>query len=221
LTYTQRYVYARCMQESAKRHAVFFVAIILVGIFAVIYFAKTHTEQNLSMAITAIPTSPTPIPTLAPIQENNSVNSPDGTKKLTLISETLNNTTHYSLLVVDIQSGSQQVVWTSTENVDTKITVPLNAWSPDNKYFFLLNTQQNIPHPMIFNATGAAFSGGEIYLDAFSLFASKQSTYSITNATGWASNTLIYIQTSNTSTNAKGPTFWFEVPSKNFIQLAG
>lgn len=207
------------MKNSSKHFTIFFVLLILVSIFSMIYYAKTRTEQNMATSINAAPNEPTPIPTIALVQQTTKVNSSDGTKKLLLTSETTNDTTMYFVFVVDIETGNQELLWSSTEDVNTKISAPKNAWSPDNKYFYLLDNQQDIPHPYVFNATGQAFTDGEIYLDVFPLFAKRQSTYSITDATGWASETLLYIKTAKG--NEKGPTFWFEIPSRNFLQLSG
>ncbi|HTK03731.1 MAG TPA: hypothetical protein VL401_03135 [Alphaproteobacteria bacterium] len=126
--------------------------------------------------------------------------SPDGKDKLSVKEEKTKENIIYTF------TTSKQK-FTKTVPLETSILVPFNTFSPDDKYFFLQE--------------------GDTYfvplkdevLDINAMFAAKHPEYKITEATGWGGMTLIVINTDKTS-GGIGPSFWFDVTSKSFIQLS-
>jgi hypothetical protein len=135
------------------------------------------------------------------------------------ITENPDNTITYDLSAADSNGANQRYFLTKTLNSSKSMTIPFNAWSPDDKYFFIEEKSENSKSVFVFKATGEQFEGGETYLDATDLFNQKQTGNNFDVATGWASESLIIINTTNAD-NKKGPSYWFEVPSKAIIQLS-
>lgn len=170
-------------------------------------------------------TQPTPVEVITPTPQPNvpqktEVHSPDGTVKVTLTSQKQDDGTNtYTVMAGKITGDNQKYIFSKTADSQTSIVLPQNAWSPDNKYLFILEKNNDIVSALVFKASGEAFAIGAQYLDVAPLFLEKNKTLEIANVTGWASPTLLYVQT-KTESLTKGPTFWFDIDSKNFLQLA-
>lgn len=157
--------------------------------------------------------SPTPLPQDDVVSQM----SPYGTKKVTLTTKhNANGTKTVTITAEDSSGENQQQVYTTNIGETDTMSIPFNTWSPNDKYFFILKNNAEV---MVFNASGAAFPDGETYLDASDAFNQKNTGFTLQEATGWASDTLIIINTT-TSDNQKGPSYWFEVPSKAIIRLS-
>lgn len=192
--------------------APFVVFIILVG--GISYFLLQNNTQN-----------PTPVTVVTPTPQPNAplkteVNSPDGFVKAILTSQKQENgLITYTVMAGKITGEDQKYIFSKTGNAQITIILPQNAWSPDNKYLFILEKNKDIITALVFKASGEAFANGAEYLDVTPLFLEKNKTLEIANITGWASPSLLYVQT-KTESLTKGPTFWFDIDSKNFLQLA-
>lgn len=162
----------------------------------------------------------TPLPAEITLPESIiSENSSDASKKVIL--KTMQNkdeTKSVTLSTGDSVSGEQQVVFDVTLEKGKSIIIPYNTWSPDNKYFFIQVSTPVGTEIMVFNAKGEPFAGGENYLDLTGLFRKQQTGNNFSEATGWASETLIIVNAA-TKDNIK-VSYWFEVPSKVIIQLS-
>lgn len=146
--------------------------------------------------------------------------SPDGAKKLIMkVTENNDNTKTYDFSVSDENGSNEQFIFTKILDSANSMTIPFNTWSPDNKYFFIQQDTGDIKGVFAFKATGATFANGETFLDVTDLFAKAATGNNFGEATGWASETLIIINTVK-SDNTKGPSYWFEIPSKAIIQLS-
>lgn len=171
-------------------------------------------------------TQPTPVTITTPTPQPNDiqkaeVNSPDGTFKAILTSQKQeNDAISYTVMAEKITDGDQKYIFSKTDNAQIALVLPQNAWSPDNKYLFILKKQQDVITALVFKASGETFANGAQYLDITPIFLEKNKTLEITNITGWASPSLLYVQT-KTESLTKGPIFWFDIDSKNFLQLAG
>lgn len=152
--------------------------------------------------------------------QESEVSSSDGKMKLIMrVEEGKDKVKTYSFFTVDISGKNRKTLFTKTVSLGGEMSIPRNSWSPDNKYLFLIENEEGSTNVLVFKASGEIFQNSQQYLDLRALFKSKAG-YSINNATGWASPTLIYVTTlSDDST--KGPTFWFDLSSHSFIQLAG
>lgn len=126
----------------------------------------------------------------------------------------------YTFSVVDNTTNVEQIIFTTTASASSTLSIPGNSWSPDNKYIFL---QEKIAGNgltfLVLKTSGEVFSNDQKYLDVGAFFAQKQPKYMMTDVTGWASPTLLIVYT-KTDTGEKGPSFWFDITSLSFIQLA-
>lgn len=178
------------------------------------YFTLDKNTQK-PIPITVI--TPTPQPNVV---QKTEVHSPDGTVKVILTSQKQDNgTTAYTVMAAEITGENQKYIFNKTGDGETSIVLPQNAWSPDNKYLFVLEKKRDIVSALVFKASGEKFTNDTAYLDVTPLFMANNKTLEIANITGWASESLLYVQT-KTESLTKGPTFWFDIYSKNFLQLA-
>jgi len=129
------------------------------------------------------------------------------------------NTYTYSFYSADGEGNDRKFVFEKTLDDEKNMIVPYNTWSSDNKYFFVQENSDGKTSIFAFKATGEPFSETEKYFDVTDLFGKKETGYTFDEATGWASESLIVINT-KTENNEKGPSYWFEVPSKAVIQLS-
>lgn len=142
--------------------------------------------------------------------------APDGTKKLVMnTSHNKDGSLYYVFTTTDGSGKNEQPLYATTSATES-FQLPFNAWSPDDKYLFI---EKNNGDALVFNASGEEIIEGQKYLDVENLFtaAGKKDIYKVT--TGWASPTLLIVNTS-TPENKKGSSYWFEVPSKAIMQLS-
>ncbi len=202
-----------------------FESIILILIAAMIsgFFVlmRSNSRFNLgSLAVTQQLTQPTPSPTPVPKTATVSQVSSDGKKKLIMKVITNSDYTQtYTFFAQDINGTNQQFIFKQTVEATDTMGIPFNSWSPDDKYFFIVKHSPTKEDVLVFNSSGVPFSQTESYYDATDIFNNKETGYVFDEATGWASETLIIINT-KAKDGSKGPSFWFEVPSKAVIQLS-
>ena len=184
--------------------------------FITVYSIPVMQEEQVS-AVSPLPTTPAlPKPQIA------SQISSDGTKQVIMkTTYNKNNTQTYNFSTADGSGANEQAIISRVLDSTKTMTIPFNTWSPDNKYFFV---QEQIKEGsasgiMAFKALGEPFNSGEKYFDVTDLFMKRNTGNNFSEATGWASETLIIINTTAPN-NTKGPSYWFEVPSKAIIQLS-
>ncbi|HSW97304.1 MAG TPA: hypothetical protein VLF89_05755 [Candidatus Saccharimonadales bacterium] len=209
------------------KHLVEVEAISLISIAAVVSMVIViHNNQNNQPNFHVL----TPIaennnaqadtlPTVTPVPQDDLTSqiSPNGIKKVVL--KTTHNTDGsllFNISTTDNSGQNEQQVYSITLSSSESIYIPFNTWSPDNKYFFVIKDNKDV---MVFKASGETFADGTAFLDATDAFNQKNTGYTLSEATGWASETLIILN-STTSDNQKGPSYWFEVPSKAVIRLS-
>lgn len=149
---------------------------------------------------------------LAQPSKATEITSPDGKMILTMKEEKGKENVTYIFTLKDEAKNTQNQVYTNIVPMNVSMSIPLNTFSPDNKYFFLKesNGQDNY----------LAFSVSGTQIANFSdLFYAKHPEYKITEATGWGGINLIVFNTENIEGEV-GPSFWFDIPSKSFIQLS-
>lgn len=143
--------------------------------------------------------------------ELTTIEAPDGKNKLVAKAEKTKDGTTYSFSVVNDTTGISKNLLTKSVPVGTVISIPFNTFSPDDKYIFLKETTPS-------NITYFVPLGDQI-LDISALFPEKHPNYIITDVTGWGGMTLIVVNTDKKE-GGVGPSFWFDVTSKSFIQLS-
>jgi hypothetical protein len=207
----------------------FFTTVLAVGFLSTAIFFVIRYQQNAQQqqAITAqnqqvLQTPPIVQKTEAAAPttpEKTEVLSPDGSMKVIMQKEVKNNANIYSFSVAEVSGNNEHPLFTKTTDISGVMSVPGNSWSPDNKYVFIQDTEGSDVHVLVFKASGESFNTDEQYFDVPDLFAKRETGYTFEEVTGWASGTLLYVRTSGED-SAKGPWYWFEIPSKAFIRLA-
>lgn len=199
-------------------------AALFAAILGFIVALYVHTPQSFTV-FARIPNTQTPLisPTTTPAKPSTvSQTSSDGTKKI-IIAEIQNadTTKTYYVSVADSAGLHASPIFTKTLDQTKTMILPFNTWSPDNKYFFIQEqtTTGMVTGILALQATGKPFANGQPYLDVTNVFINRNTGYTLREATGWASETLIIIN-SVTPENKKGPSYWFEVPSTAIIQLS-
>ena len=172
----------------------FLVAIV---IFGYLFFTKKGDKVYVS---------PFPVPTLLPTPTNeiNSVTSPDGKVDLTMKKTTDKDITTYTF------TSSKGPFYTKTVINDEIMSIPLNTWSPDNKYFFIKDVSGNTKNYIVVSPTGEAQNLTEFFTKAYP-------DYILQDVTGWASPTLLIV---NANTGKDDISVWFEVTTKTFTRLS-
>lgn len=193
--------------------------IFLAAIVGFVFIIHTNHQPQFHFATTPtlpLQTSPTPIPSPTP----QIWKSPDGMMELTMsVAQNKNATKTYTLAVADSSGNNAKTILTKTMSDSGTITIPFNSWSPDKAYVFLQDTENGSKDTFVLKTSGDAFSNGQQYLDITSLFAAHLPNYHLTDITGWAAPGLIVVNTNNQD-NSQGPSFWFDIGSQGFIQLA-
>lgn len=194
------------------------------AIAGVVFAVSSNHKPNISysFSVPVIETSQNPISILNPVPttKTSSQISPDGTKilKMTTITNK-DTTTTYSLIASNSDGQNQQSIYATTLPSTESITIPFNTWSPDNKYVFIQHNILNGSEALVMDASGKPLVQGEQYFNAASLFTAKSTGNTYQEATGWASETLLIINTLQQD-GSKGPSYWLEIPSKAIIQLS-
>ena len=153
---------------------------------------------------------PSPTPTPAP--ETN-VHSLDGTLKLIMRTKTADSSTSYSFFTADTSGKNEKPLFAKTVTSETTMLLPANSWSPDNKLVFLRENGPSSFNILVFKVSGDPFSNNQLYLSVVPLFVVRKTGYYIADVTGWDSDTLLHVKTT-------GPSYWFDVDSLAFLQLA-
>src|SRR5581483_10289178 len=159
--------------------------------------------------------APTIIPALH--VETATQPSPDGTHELVLkTTHTSNSILSYILTATDATGNNAQTIYTASSSASEAWSIPFNTWSPDDTYVFI---QKADGDALVFDASGKEIVPGQMFLDVGSVFSAGGRTDSYHETTGWASPTLLIINTTK-SDNTKSSSYWFEVPTQAIIQLS-
>jgi hypothetical protein len=205
------------LKRKIEIEAIFLIVIaVIVGIIFAVYRNNYRQQFNVSLKTPLMPAVKT---TLAKVTVSSQI-SPDGTKEVFMkITQNPDNTKTYNFSVVDVGSSDETPIFTRTLDVSKTMLIPFNTWSPDDQYFFVEQNMGNNNGVFAFKANGSPFTNGSNYIDVTDLFSKVNSGNNFGEATGWASGTLIIINTTQQD-NTKGPSYWLEVPSRSVIQLS-
>lgn len=194
-----------------------FAALVLVALFTIRLSDSSGSLGNgLSLAKNI------PIPTVVQVQaktDTTEVHSPDGSMKI-VVKKTFNTQTlaNYTVSVSEVSATFEKIIFSKNLGENQAIQIPDNSWSPDNKYLFLKENDNGKLSFFVLKATGGVFSDGKEYIDVVPLFEDKKYGFRLSDITGWDSNSLLHVFTVSEN-DTKGPSFWFDVESKNFSVL--
>lgn len=200
----------------------------LMGILLSLYINTRQSKSNIfsnfqiNQKTPAFTVSPLPTTPALPKPQIISQISSDGTKEV-IMKKTYNkdNTQTYTFSTTDGLGNNEMVIFSKILDDTKTMSIPFNTWSPDNKYFFVQEQTKdgNVTDTMAFQGSGEPFLSGEEYFNLNDLFRQRNTGNNFSEATGWASDTLIIINTT-AQDNTKGSSYWFEIPSKAIIQLS-
>lgn len=202
----------------------------IIGIFVLSVAAVTviHSQGNAQAlktparlsSITPAPVQSWQIPSQSGRESVVYVHSSDGLKQVIMHRKIqADNSVLYTFSTADVPSAGETVFFTRAIGGGGAMKVPLNTYSPDDKYLYLEEDEAGFTDIYVFKADGSLFNNGQQYLNVSSLFAQRQTNYIFHTATGWDSYALMHILTSTDGKNP-GPKFWFDLSNMSFIQLA-
>jgi hypothetical protein len=198
------------------------VLVVLVGIgFIVLFF---RGQQPKGVPAPGLPESNNeasyaPPAVRADVPRETSVGSPNGKWFLKMKEEKGQDATTYIFWIINLADSSQKEIFRKTVPVNTRLEVPLNSFSPDDKYIFLKEIGVGGTQYLVLTASGAPISEGVLVAEISGLFTTKYPDYVITDVTGWGGVGLIVIN-ADKKEGGTGPSFWFELPSLGFIRLS-
>ena len=201
------------------RHQIELESIFLITVVTglSLFFVIQRSNQGLSMPIVSV-NSPLAVPD--PEQSVFSQISPDGTKEVVMkIARNSDDTSTYSFYTADGSGANEKYIFEKTLDKERNMTIPYNTWSSNNQYFFIQENAKEGRTVFAFEVSGAPFSETEQYFNVTDLFRKQKTGNDFSEATGWASESLIIINATKED-GSKGSSYWFEVPSKAIIQLA-
>ncbi len=175
--------------------------------YLTIPFIASNTTQNVIM------------PVIDPVLKIDTASqiSPDGTKKLSMkTTHNTDGTSTYEIATSDGSGANKQQLYTTKLAGSENMSIPFNAWSPDNKYLFV---KKNGNNALVFTATGESITKDQVYLDVLDSFTKRGNKDTVKEVTGWASPTLLIFNTAKQD-DTFGSSYWFEIPSKAIIQLS-
>ncbi len=184
------------------------------------YKPKLPTKIYLPVMQTNNVSSPIPTPLNIPKPQVTTQFSPDGTKLLTQTVTTnkdLAKTFTYS--TSDADGSNQRTIYTNSSGASATMSIPFNTWSPDDKYVFLAKNSFSGNEAVVLRADGQQITETDANFNVRTIFDAKNTGNVYDETTGWASETLLIINTT-LQDGTKGPSYWLEIPSKAIIQLS-
>ena len=163
---------------------------------------------------------PTPIDVIAESSPEVTLSgmSADGKIILTLKQKKGADTTGWTLTAKQGEEAAK-TIWSAALPVDTTMSIPLNAVSPDNKYMFLKQIGPDKTRYVVLTTSGAPLPKGVQTVEFVDKFESKYPEYKISEATGWGGLNLIVFNTDQVK-GGVGPSFWFDLSGQSFIRLS-
>ncbi len=200
------------MEKHPKLLILFFA--VSLATLGVLYLRGSQKTTTPALAVT--PTFPI---TTQAAPQISTVEAPDGSHILTMKEEKGKNAVTHTLSISTESDSSQKQIFSKTLEEGSALSIPANTFSPDDKYVFLKESGKNGVSYIVLASSGDPITQDNQTITFSDLFAKKLPDYKITDVTGWASPTLIVINT-NKLDGTQGPSFWFEVPTQSFILLS-
>lgn len=196
------------IEQSFLKSFVVFVLLVAIGVVTTIWYR----ERTATMA-EAYSVAPEPAPEKQNIIQETSVHSSNAEKKLILrVTQKSDGMTQYSYIVADISGANERLLFDKTLPTGSGMSLPDNSWDPTDTYVFIEEKVGGVPNYYVMKSAGGSL------IDVGAVWNEKKIPFSIREATGWASGTLLIIYTSKDD-GSRGPAFWFEIPSTAILQL--
>lgn len=199
---------------------ILFLLLLSLGI-AITVYVQARTSVPAKAAAGTSPASPVVPTATSRTTTSADVHSSKADRKLTLVTTSEpDGTTSYDFSVSDLSGGNTIPIVSRTFGPGSSMSLPFNAWDPTDTYIFVEQKTGSTLHFYVYKSNGETFANGDKFIDVASVWTEKKIGYTIRDATGWASGTLLIIYTTKDD-GTHGPAFWFEIPSTAIIQLAG
>lgn len=183
--------------------------VISVAVVGGLMFWRPNSQLPPIKVITEA--SPSPGPTLF-------ATSSDGEITLEMNQTKSTDTITWTLTASEAQEAVKKIWW-QTLPKDTTISIPFNTVSPDNKYLFLKQAGPDKTRYLVLTVSGEPMIPESQTVEFAESFESEYPDYKITEVTGWGGINLIVFNTDKIE-GGIGPSFWFDVGGKSFIQLS-
>lgn len=138
--------------------------------------------------------------------------SPDGSISLSMSSFRSGDVRIWSFSVNDKLVAKLEV------EMSSEVSVPFNAISPDNKYFFVKVSQNGGALYYLYSGEDAG-AGDQLGQEISALFYEKYPDLLISDITGWGGPNLLIINTEKAD-GSFGTSYWFNIYTQKFIQLS-
>ncbi|HET7098680.1 MAG TPA: hypothetical protein VFI61_00360 [Patescibacteria group bacterium] len=202
------------MGKHVKLTLLILLLVIAGSVFSIFYSLKNQ-PQNVPIS----QTSKYPLPVVnAGTTQTSTVVAPDGKWKLTMEEKKNKEGATYTFSLVDELSNSSKKIFTKTVPVGTTMALPLNTFSPDDKYFFIKETDSIQTRYFVLLASGQPIFNDSQTVEISELFMAKYEEYKITDITGWGGMNLLVVNVDKKE-GGTGPSFWFDITNKSFIRL--
>ena len=184
-------------------------------------YVKIVNNQIWKPEISPMP-SPSPVPSPSPSPQIQSHLSADGKMELIIQSKTKSALQNdYDFYVKNQTDPKNEIgnklVFNQTLDKQAKISIPFNTWSPDNKYFFVKQSENKIDHFLLFKASGEKFED-QAFLDITNYYLEEEIAHTLVDVTGWAAAGLLIVTTKQAD-QTQGPSYWFDLSNQSFIPL--
>lgn len=192
-----------------------------MGVFLAYYTShQPKIQKTFALPIVESIVSPTPTAEPTPTVQTFSQPSPDGKKILSMKLTTNQNTNkNYTFTTSDRDGTNQNTIYTVTLPANENMSLPFNTWSPDDKYLFVIHqTQEGLNEALVFRGDGTPLTELDQHYEVSATFKAKGITNTYNETTGWASETLLIVNTTTPSGSIQS--YWFEIPSKAIIPLS-
>jgi hypothetical protein len=160
--------------------------------------------------ITEVSPNPSPAPILT-------ASSADGEIELKMSQTKKTEAITWTLRVIRNKDEIRRIFW-QTMPVDSTLSIPFNSVSPDNKYLFLKQGGSDKTRYIVMTITGEPILFETQTIEFAEKFETDYPEFVITEVTGWGGIDLIVFNTDKAE-GGVGPSFWYEIPTRSFIQL--
>lgn len=202
---------------------ILFIVAAVVGVSFALYSGHrpqlpTKIYLPIMQANMASPSTLTPTPFIPKPVVTTQI-SPDGTKELSMtVTTNTDSTKTYLFATSNIDGSNQKIVYTLANTTDL-MNIPFNTWSPDDVYLFITRNTSLGDEAFVIRADGQPVSETESTSNVTTIFTAKNTGNIYQETTGWASNTLLIVNTRHQD-GSKGPSYWVEIPSDAVIELS-
>ncbi len=200
-----------------KRELITLVFILLATAASIVFLMKRNVIIG-SHVSASNPEDPVPTIIVSKPIENEHMDSPDGEKTLSMDRQPIGDNAAYSFFTSENPDLSKRLIFTKEMPANEMMSIPYNAWTPDNEYVFLKESTENQNNYYVVHNQGNTFSDGSLYIDIQTKFKDQIADFTIVDVTGWAAPNLLIVNAQNNQEDTL-VSFWFDMPSQTFIRL--